>query len=251
MQLKGKIIVITGAESGIGKAAAMSCAEAGARIVAAGINATALEACVALLCRRHGRDAAIAVVTDIREESQVMALFASALTAFGGIDGVFANAGIIGTQRPAIDAERQIWDEVMSVNLTGTYFTVIEAARVLVAQGRGGSIIATGSSSALRTVPGLLAYAASKGAVHTMMQALAVELGPYRIRVNTLVPGTTSTDATRALPGDYLSKVAKALPMQELTEPEELGRYVAFAFSDALPHMTGSLLKVDSGRTIA
>lgn len=251
MQLTGKTIVITGAESGIGKAAAMSCAEAGARIVAGGINAAALDACVAELCHAHGKDAAIGVVTDIRNEGQVKALFARAQQAYGGIDAAFANAGIIGPKAPAVESDRKVWDEVMAVNLTGTYLTVIEAARILVAQGRGGSIIATGSSSAMRTVPGLMAYAASKGAVHTMMQALAVELGPHRIRVNTLVPGTTATDATRAIPGDYLAQVARSLPMLEVVQPEELGRYVAFAFSDALPHLTGSLLKVDAGRTIA
>ena len=251
MQLTGKVFVITGAESGIGKAAAVACAQAGAHIVAAGLNANALSRCVAELCDANGANAAIAVPTDVRIEAQVEALFKKAQTHFGGIDGVLANAGIIGTKTPAIDGGRKVWDEVMEVNLTGTYLTIMAAAKILIAQGRGGSLMATGSSSALRTVPGLMAYAASKGAVHTMMQALAVELGPYKIRVNTLVPGTTETDATRALPGRYLEEVAKTLPMLEVVQPEELGQYVAFAFSDAMPHLTGALLKCDAGRTIA
>jgi NAD(P)-dependent dehydrogenase (short-subunit alcohol dehydrogenase family) len=251
VQLTGKTIVITGAESGIGKAAAIACVQAGARVILGGINGPLLDACVAELRGTGGPQAALGVRTDIRDESQVNALFERALQACGSIDGAFANAGVIGSKVQAVEATREVWDEVMAVNLTGTYLTVLAAARILVAQGRGGSIIATGSSSALRTVPGLMAYAASKGAVHTMMQALAVELGPHRIRVNTLVPGTTATDATRAIPGDYLAEAARALPMREVVQPEELGRYVAFAFSDALPHLTGSLLKVDAGRTIA
>jgi NAD(P)-dependent dehydrogenase (short-subunit alcohol dehydrogenase family) len=138
---------------------------------------------------------------------------------------------------------------MIETNLTGTFLTVQAAARVLIAQGRGGSIVATGSSSVLRPAPRLSAYAASKGGVHAMMQAIAVELAPYRIRVNTLVPGTTATDATRALPG-YLEKVAAALPLGEVVTTEELGEYVAFVLSDACPHLTGALLKLDSGRTI-
>ena len=251
MELTGKTIVITGAESGIGKAAAIACVQPGARVVLGGINEQQLGACVAQLRRTYGTQAALGVPTDIRDETQVDRLFQEAIQACGGIDGAFANAGIIGTKGPAVDTGRAVWDDVLAVNLTGTYLTVIAAARILVAQGRGGSIIATGSSSALRTVHGLMAYAASKGAIHTMMQALAVELGPHRIRVNTLVPGTTATDATRAIPGNYLAEAAKSLPMLEVVQPEELGRYVAFAFSDALPHLTGSLLKVDAGRTIA
>lgn len=247
--LKNKIIVVTGAESGIGKATAAACADAGARIVAAGLDEARLQASVDELCARHGSGSAVAIKTDVRNDYQVKELFAQAVQQFGAIDATFANAGILGNRCSAVETSRWDWDDVMAVNLHGTFLTVIESARIMVRQGRPASIIATGSSSVLRTVPGFLAYAVSKGAVHTMMQALALELAPYRIRVNTLVPGTTVTDATRAVDG-YLEVAAKALPMQECVEPEELGRLVAFAFSDALPHMTGTLLKVDAGRSI-
>lgn len=100
---------------------------------------------------------------------------------------------------------------MLAVNLAGTFLTLAAAARRLVAQGGGGSLIATGSSSVLKPVTGLAPYAAAKGGVHALMHALALELAPWRIRVNTLVPGTTATEATRAMPG-YLDDVARALP---------------------------------------
>lgn len=247
MLLDGKVIVVTGAESGIGKAIAEACAEQGASLVMAGLDegrlaqaASALEA----LGRR-----AVAVPTDIRNAEAVGRLFSVALERFGRIDGVVANAGIIGVRKPAPELTLEDWRQVLEVNLTGTFLTVIEAARILVRQGQGGSIIATGSSTALRPVPGLLPYAASKGGVHTLMQGLALELAAHRIRVNTLVPGTTATDATRAMPG-YLEQVAQSLPMGEVVDAAELGRYAAFALSDQLPHLTGTHLKIDAGRTL-
>jgi NAD(P)-dependent dehydrogenase (short-subunit alcohol dehydrogenase family) len=189
------------------------------------------------------------VPTDIRNAAAVESLFELALRRFGRIDGVVANAGIIGARKPAPELSLEDWRHVLDVNLTGTFLTVLEAARVLVRQGQGGSIIATGSSTALKPVPGLLPYVASKGGVHALMHALALELAPHRIRVNTLVPGTTATDATRAMPG-YLDQVAQSLPMGEVVDAAELGRYVAFALSDQLPHLTGTHLKIDAGRTL-
>ncbi|MNL64054.1 3-alpha-(or 20-beta)-hydroxysteroid dehydrogenase [compost metagenome] len=99
-------------------------------------------------------------------------------------------------------------------------------------------------------MPGLMAYVAAKAGIHGMMRLLALELAPHRIRVNTLVPGTTATALAQSNPG-HIERAAASLPMGEVAEPSELGRYVAFAISDALPHMTGAQLTVDSGRSIA
>ncbi|MGO4676703.1 SDR family NAD(P)-dependent oxidoreductase [Bosea sp. 2YAB26] len=247
MLLSGKVIVVTGAESGIGRAIAEACAEQGASLIVAGLDKSKL-ADVAAALGSAGRDA-LAVATDIREAVAVSRLFSAAVERFGRIDAAVANAGIIGARKPAAELTLEDWQQVLDVNLTGTFLTVLEAARVMVRQGGGGSIIATGSSTALRPVSGLLPYVASKGGVHALMQGLALELAPHRIRVNTLVPGTTATDATRAMPG-YLDQVAKSLPMGEVVDVQELGRYVAFALSDQLPHLTGAHLKIDAGRTI-
>jgi NAD(P)-dependent dehydrogenase (short-subunit alcohol dehydrogenase family) len=246
--LQDKTVVVTGAESGIGRAIALACAEAGARVCAAGLMAEGLKETVAKAQPRNG-GRIVDFALDIRDPKQVAALFDFVLAELGPLDAVVANAGVI-----ALGAFDEIsleeWERIVSVNLTGTFLTLSHAARVLIKQGQGGSLIATGSSTAVRAIPNCAAYIASKGGVHAMMQALALELGKHKIRVNTLVPGQTATPPLRAIP-NYLENAAKILPLQEVAEPDELARFVAFALSDALPHMTGTLLKVDSGRTIA
>jgi NAD(P)-dependent dehydrogenase (short-subunit alcohol dehydrogenase family) len=246
--LQGKNLVVTGAESGIGRAIAIACAQAGAHVCAAGLVAEALEETVALAAPQSG-GAIVARSVDIRDKAQVAALFDFAMSRFGRLDATVANAGVIAL-KPFQDIELEEWERIISVNLTGTFLTLWHAARILIQQGGGGSLIATGSSTAVRAIPNCAAYIASKGGVHAMMQALALELGPYNIRVNTLVPGQTATPPLRAIEG-YLDNAAKILPLRQVAEPEELARYVVFALSDAAPHMTGTLLKVDSGRTIA
>lgn len=247
MNLSEKVVVVTGAETGIGKAVSLACALQGARIVAAGLVEDKLRSTADEINGRGGR--AVAVPTDISNPASVSSLFETAQRTFGRIEAAVANAGIIGAQTPAVDMSIESWKNVIDINLTGTFLTVTEAARVLLSQGGGGSIIATGSSAVLRPVPGLLGYAASKGGVHAMMHALAVELAPHRIRVNVLVPGTTSTEATRSMPG-YLEKVASAIPFGSVVEADELGSYVAFVLGNSLPHLTGSQLKLDAGRTL-
>lgn len=247
MDLSGKVVVVTGAESGIGRAIAEAVAAAGGAVVLAGIAADRLAEAAGGLSA-DGRSV-LAVPTDVRDPAAVAHLFEAACARFGRIDAAVANAGIIGARKAVTDLTPADLAEVLAVNLTGTFLTLAEGARRLIAQGEGGSLMATGSSTALKPVPGLAPYAASKGGVHALMHALAVELAPWRIRVNTLVPGTTATDATRAMPG-YLDEVARALPLGAVTEPEELARYAVFALSDAAPRMTGSLLKIDAGRTL-
>ena len=247
MKLFEKTVVVTGAESGIGKAVALACGAEGATVVLAGIAADRLDQAATEVAGLGVRT--LAVPTDVRDPNAVRTLFETARQHFGRVDAAVANAGIIGARKPVEELLLADWLEVIQVNLTGAFLTVAEAAKLLIEQGAGGSIIATGSSTALRPIPGLLPYVASKGGVHAMMHALAIELAPHRIRVNTLVPGTTATDATRAMPG-YLDQVARSLPLGALVEVEELARFVVFALSDDAPHMTGTMLKLDSGRTL-
>jgi NAD(P)-dependent dehydrogenase (short-subunit alcohol dehydrogenase family) len=246
--LQGKNIVVTGAESGIGRAIAIACAEAGARVCAAGLVSEGLKETIAKARLPKGASI-VDFRVDIRDPTQVEALFDFATNGQRSLDAAVANAGVIAL-RPFEEITIEEWERVISVNLTGTFLTLSRASRILIRQGRGGSLIATGSSTAVRPISNSAAYIASKGGVHAMMQALALELGPHKIRVNTLVPGQTATPPLIAIEG-YLDKAAKLLPLQEVAEPEELARYVVFALGDAAPHMTGTLLKVDSGRTIA
>lgn len=249
ISLEGKVVLVTGAESGIGRSIAVACAQAGAALCVAGLVSEGLAETVALI-EVLGAPKALAVTADISDEEQVERLFAAAHSAFGRIDAAIANAGIVATQGPVHETSPAQWRKLIDVNLTGTFLTVSAAARYLIKQGEGGSILATGSSTAIRAIPNASAYIASKGGVHALMQAMALDLGPHGIRVNTIVPGQTNTPPIQSMAG-YRERVEPALPLRSIAEPEEMGRLVAFAISDATPHMTGTHLKIDSGRTIA
>lgn len=245
MDLTSKTIVVTGADSGIGRAIAVTCAEMGASVVVAGLQAGGLEQTAAL-----AGNGAMPLKVDITQEDEVEALFERATGQFGAVHGIVANAGISGKKTEFASLSLADFRAVVEVDLVGTFLTLRAAAGLLIEQGRGGSIVVTGSSTAIRPLPGLTPYVAAKAGLHAMVEGLAVELGPHRIRVNTLVPGTTATPLTRAMPG-HLEIAAKALPLGEVVEVEELARLTAFALSDAAPHMTGTLLKIDSGRTVS
>lgn len=249
MKLKDKTIIITGAASGIGKASAFACLQAGANVVLGDIEADKLAATVSEFETANLDGAALGVEVDIRDGDQVVGLFDRSVEHFGRVDGILANAAITGDRKPIAELDFDSWDAVMDVNLNGTFRVVAEGSRRLLAQGEGGSIIISGSSQGVRPLPGFIAYAASKGALHNLAQSLAFELAEHKIRVNVLVPGTTNTELVRAMPG-HGERVAKTFPLGELAEPEELAQFVVFAMSDLAPHMTGTLLKIDSGRLI-
>lgn len=249
ISLDGKVVVVTGAESGIGRSIALACASAGAAICAAGLVTERL-AETAEMVKALGQPRVIAVTADIADEAQVARMIDATDAAFGRIDAVVANAGIVVVGGPAHETPLEQWRRALDVNLTGTFLTVATGARYLIRQGQGGSILATGSSTAIRSFPNAAAYIASKGGVHALMQAMTLELGPHGIRVNTIVPGQTNTPPIKAMEG-YREKVEPGLPLRQIAEPDEMGRLVAFAISDAAPHMTGTHLKIDSGRTLA
>jgi NAD(P)-dependent dehydrogenase (short-subunit alcohol dehydrogenase family) len=247
--LAGKTIVVTGAESGIGREIALECARQGANVTIAGIQEYLIEE-VVIEIGQLGQGSALGVRTDVSVEADVKAMFRQTLDQFEKLDGVVANAGISGPAQATIEISLAEWERMIAVNLTGVFLTCREAAEILIRQGRGGSIIGTGSSAAVRMLSGRIPYIAAKSGVHGMMNALALELAPHKIRVNTLIPGTTATPLVKSIPG-HIEATLKTVPMGEIVEPEEIARYVAFVLSDAVPHLTGSQLKVDSGRTVA
>ena len=249
-RLTGKVIVVTGAESGIGRSIVHRCIKDGACVTAAGINEEALKQTAELCEELGGRERLMCIETDVRNPVAVIDMIAATNEKFGRLDAAVANAGIVLGQTPFADITLDDWDKMIGTNLRGVFITIQAACKLLLKQGEGGSLLATGSSTAIRVAPGLTSYIAAKGGVHMMMQALALELAEHKIRVNTIVPGTTRTAMTEGLPG-YLEKVAPTLPMGEVVEPYELANFVAFALSDEAPHLTGTLLKVDAGRVLS
>ena len=245
-RLAGKVIIVTGAESGIGRAITLRCAAEGARVTAAGLMEDGLKETVSLA---GSKAIVLPLPTDIRDPDQVQATVERTVSQFGRLDAAVANAGGAMTPpAPFIDADLEGWKRTIDTNLTGTFITLRAAARVLVAQGKGGDLLATGSSTAIRPMPFMYAYMASKAGIHQLMRALAVDLAPYRIRVNTIVPGGTATAPVLAQK-DYAERNFPTVPMKELVQAEEIAAIVAFALSNEAPHMTGTLLKVDAGRT--
>ena len=249
--LAGKVVAVTGGETGIGRAIVLRCAAEGAHVAAAGIQPDKLDEVVGRAEEAQSPGRVIAVPTDVRERAQIDALFERTVAEFGRFDAVVANAATFNPQTPLIDTDMADWHRVIAVNLTGAFETLQAAARVLLAQGEGGSLLATTSSTVGRPPPGVLPYVASKGGLALMMRSLAIELAAHKIRCNTIMPGLTRTPALDTYSDEYIETAIAAAPMGALVEPDELAGLVAFAISDEAPHMTGTVLKIDAGRTSA
>lgn len=249
-RLAGKSIVVTGGESGIGRSIVLRCLSEGASVVIAGLDEAQMSETLAD-CKAAGADERVlGVPTDVTDSAQVQTAIDSAVESFGRLDAAIANAGVFTTETAFGDWDIKELERVIAVNLTGVFYVLQSAAKVLIAQGEGGSLMATGSSTALRPVAGLMPYVMSKGGVHNMLRGLAVELAPHKIKVNTIVPGLAETKPVTSVEG-YVETMLKAIPMNKIVQPDELAAFVAFALSDEAPHMTGTLLKVDAGRTSA
>jgi len=249
-RLAGKSIVVTGGESGIGRAIALRCLADGASVTIAGINEEDIEQTLADAKAAGAGERVQAVVTDVTQADQVQNAIDSTVARFGRLDAAIANAGAFNAPTPFGEWDMTEWERVVAVNLTGVFYLLHAAAKVLIEQGEGGSLLATGSSTGIRPTTERIPYVASKGGVHQMLRGLAVELAPHKIKVNTIVPGMAATKPVTSRQG-YVEAGLKSVPMNQIVQPDELAAFVAFSLSDEAPHMTGTLLKVDAGRTSA
>lgn len=239
--LTGKSILVTGAESGIGRAIAAACRAAGAQVVYGDVEDRGC-------WRADLGGAGIFAPLDITDPASIAAALDTAQDRFGRLDGVVANAGRFGMPAPVLEIERGMWEQVVGLNLTGSFLTLQAGARRLVEAG-GGALLATGSSLALRPQPATHAYAAAKAGIHSLVRSMALELAPQKVRVNAIAPGVTRTPATEAVPG-YLEAAARDTAQGEVAEPDEIGALAAHVMSDHARHMTGAILSLDSGYTI-
>jgi glucose 1-dehydrogenase len=255
--LRGQKALVTGASSGIGRAVALSLAQAGADVIVNySSNESKAKEVVSELEAYGVR--AVAVGADVAVEAQVLALFERAREAFGTLHIVVSNAGL---QRdaPLVNMTLDDWQRVIDVNLTGQFLCAREAVREFKRRGPDTSVSrALGKlicmSSVHEVIPwaGHVNYAASKGGVSMLMKSIAQEVAPDGIRVNAVAPGAVRTAINReawTTPEAY-AKLMKLVPYKRIGEPDDIGRAVAWLASDDSDYVTGTTLYVDGGMTL-
>ncbi len=249
-----KVVVITGAAGGIGRASAVRFAVEGAAIVAVDLAEQALEGTVAAVEDAGGR--ALGVAADVTDASQVEGYVRAGVEEFGGIDVLFNNAGTEGTLTTLEEYPEDTFDQVIDVNLKGVWLGMRYAADALRQRG-GGAIVNTASIAGLMGTPGLIAYGASKHAVVGMTKTAALELAPAGIRVNAVCPSPIETRMMRSIearispddPEAAKKTTTKQLPLGRYGEPEEVADLVVFLCSDQASYINGSIIPIDGGRT--
>lgn len=245
--LTGHVAVVTGGGSGIGLGMAEGLARAGASVAIIGRTTTRLDAAAALL-RAHGNPV-LPVVCDVADEQAVTDAMAYIRGELGWLDSCFANAGVRGTFTPTLDTSLEEFRSVTRVDLDGVFLTVREAARQMIAAGRGGSLVGVSSLGALQGMPRQPAYAASKAGVTSMMDSLAVELAKHGIRANTIQPGWFDTEMTAAGLADerFSSRVLPRVPVRRWGAAEDVAGVAVYLASTASAYQTGDVLRIDGG----
>jgi NAD(P)-dependent dehydrogenase (short-subunit alcohol dehydrogenase family) len=244
-QFEGKVALVTGGGSGIGRASACAFAREGARVVVADIDVSGGEETIDLVGRLGG-DGQF-VKTDVSNAADVRSLFEQADISFGRLDYAHNNAGTLGKWALTGDVEEQDWDRLMAVNLKSVFLCMRQEIPRMLASG-GGAIVNTASSSGLVATRGLPAYTASKHGVAGLTKNAAVEYVRKNIRVNAVCPGFIDTPMVRGLDKDW-PRNDVIPPIGRLGTPEEVAAAVVWLCSDAASYVTGHLLSVDGAFT--
>jgi glucose 1-dehydrogenase len=247
MLLNGKAAIVTGAAQGIGQACAERLAKEGARVALCDVNAVAGEAAAKAIAAAGGT--AIFLICDVSKPADITAAVAAALKAFGRIDVLVNNAGVV-DDAPFLELPLEELDRVLSINLRGAFLMAQTAARQMVAQGGGGAIVNMSSINAKFALPDHVAYSISKGGIAQLTKAMAIALAPQGIRVNAVGPGTIDTPLLANVVKDkaFRTKVLSRTPMGRYGRPEEIAAIVAWLASDEASYVTGTTIFADGGR---
>mgnify|MGYP001294716216 CR=1 FL=1 len=246
--LKGKTAIVTGASRGIGRATALRLAEAGANVVVNYFQSETDASEVAALCREFGVKA-IAVKADISKLKDAESLTAAALSAFGSIDLLVANAGIW-EGAPVNEMSESVWDRVLDANLKGTW-TVCKTVSEHFKRQNSGNIVIVSSTAGQRGEAGYSNYAASKGGQISFTKALSNELAP-NIRVNAVAPGWVDTGLNDAVFDDpeFVARVVEAIPLKRVATADDVALSIVFLASDWSQHITGEVININGGAVL-
>ncbi len=247
-RLDGRVAVVTGGASGMGRATVLRFLQEGARVVVADFNAKTGAEVLAEAGSLGYADKVAFQRTDVAREENVEAMLRTAVERFGGLDIVFNNAGVGGAVGPMTETTVESWDYTFDVLAKGVFLGMKHAARIMRAQGRGGAIINTASIAALSGDGGPMIYSAAKSAVVSLTQSAAVELAPDRIRVNAICPGYIATPlAEGGRAEETRERFRTAQPWPDYGRGEHIAGAALFLASDDAQFVTGEALVVDGG----
>jgi D-sorbitol dehydrogenase (acceptor) len=258
MRLEGKVAIVTGAASGMGKAMARAYAREGASVVVADLNLPGAEAVAnELNSGADGGKQASAFALDVRDQAQAQAAVDHAVATFGGLDILVNNAGII-TIQPFLEITESDWDSAFDINCKGVLWCSQAAARQMIAQGRGGKIINIASQAGRRGEGLVLTYCASKATVISMTQSIALALAEHKINVNAIAPGVVDTPAWEqvdrrfaeltGLPvGEPKRRAVAGIPLGRIEQPEDVAGMAVFLASAESDYITQQTFNVDGG----
>lgn len=255
MRLEGKVAIVTGAASGMGRAIALRYAQEGASVVIADLNQAGAQKVVDEITAAGGK--AVAVAVDVRNQEQVQAMVNTAVNQFGGLDILVNNAGV-GKIIPFFETTEKDWDFMFDVNCKGLLWCSQAAARVMIEQGRGGKIINLASQAGRRGEALVLAYCASKACVISMNQSMALALAPHKINVNAIAPGIVDTPFWDEVDkqfakllnmevGEPKRTFSAAIPLGRIEKPEDVTGAAVFLASSDSDYITQQCLNVDGG----
>jgi 3-oxoacyl-[acyl-carrier protein] reductase len=246
LNLKDRIILITGSAKGIGKECARACLQEGARVILCDYNEEALKKTHAEFNEAGYRDQVDSLCADVANEENVEEMFRTIADRYGYLDVLINNAGIT-MDKPIVEMSYAEWRRIMAVNLDAMFLTVKEAVKLMKPE-RKPVIINAGSVATFIPAMGYGCYAVSKGAVQNFTKVTCGELAGRGIRVCGYTPGLTNTEINKELFAKEPERVCAQIPLNRIAEPEEIGRVVAFLASDAASYIAGSMVQIDGGK---